>query len=160
MPKAARPWPPGTHTQTHLRCARVPGRAQTAPGDGRLGPALGTPQGHHLFASGAERRSRMKLRDFLDQVRDLSPDTLLCIAEVDEAFAMNVARVEHLETATARNHKATTTTVQPQPPKPQTTATTATGQSQTTGQPQSQQPQTTQPQTTITATTGCKPLRC
>lgn len=48
----------------------------------------------------------MRLRDFLDQVRDLPPDTLLCVAEVDEAFAMNVASVEHLDTATTRHREA------------------------------------------------------
>ena len=37
------------------------------------------------------------LREFLKKVENLPPDTLLCIAEVDEAFAANVADVEIVE---------------------------------------------------------------
>ena len=36
----------------------------------------------------------MTLRDFFDQVTDLPPDTPICVAEVDEAAATNVAAVE------------------------------------------------------------------
>jgi len=46
------------------------------------------------------------LRDFLQKVENLPPDTLLCIAEVDEAFAANVAEVEVVEDAKTQNQKA------------------------------------------------------
>ena len=46
------------------------------------------------------------LRDFLKQVENLPPDTLLCVAEVDEAFAANVVEVEIVEDAKAQNTKA------------------------------------------------------
>jgi hypothetical protein len=46
------------------------------------------------------------LRDFLKQVENLPPDTLLCVAEVDEAFAANVVEVEIVENAKAQNRKA------------------------------------------------------
>jgi hypothetical protein len=48
----------------------------------------------------------MKLREFLEQVKDLPPETLLCVAEVDEAFAMNVASVEHLSDAKTQSQQA------------------------------------------------------
>jgi hypothetical protein len=46
------------------------------------------------------------LRDFLKQVENLPPDTLLCVAEVDEAFAAHVAEVEIIEDAKPQNRKA------------------------------------------------------
>ena len=46
------------------------------------------------------------LREFLKQVENLPPDTLLCVAEVDEAFAANVVEVEIVEDAKAQNTKA------------------------------------------------------
>ncbi len=46
------------------------------------------------------------LRDFLKQVENLPPDTLLCVAEVDEAFAAHVAEVEIIEDAKAQDLKA------------------------------------------------------
>ena len=46
------------------------------------------------------------LREFLKQVENLPPDTLLCVAEVDEAFAANVVEVEIVENAKAQNTKA------------------------------------------------------
>jgi hypothetical protein len=39
------------------------------------------------------------LREFLKKVENLPPDTLLCVAEVDEAFAANVAEVEIVDNA-------------------------------------------------------------
>ena len=33
----------------------------------------------------------MTLQDFMDQMKDLPPETVLCVAQVDEASAMNVA---------------------------------------------------------------------
>lgn len=48
----------------------------------------------------------MKLREFLDQVKDLPPDTLLCVAEVDEAFAAHAAAIEHVDDAKAESQKA------------------------------------------------------
>jgi hypothetical protein len=46
------------------------------------------------------------LRDFLKQVENLPPDTLVCVAEVDEAFAANVAEIEIVENAKAQNKNA------------------------------------------------------
>src|SRR5690242_3234118 len=39
------------------------------------------------------------LRDFLRKVENLPPDTLLCVAEVDEAFATHVEEFEIVENA-------------------------------------------------------------
>jgi hypothetical protein len=46
------------------------------------------------------------LRDFLKLVENLPPDTLVCVAEVDEAFAANVAEIEIVENAKAQNKNA------------------------------------------------------
>jgi hypothetical protein len=46
------------------------------------------------------------LRDFLKQVQNLPPDTLLCVAEVDEAFAAHVEEIEIVENAKSQNRKA------------------------------------------------------
>ncbi len=46
------------------------------------------------------------LREFLKKVENLPPDTLLCVAEVDEAFAANVADVELVENAKAQSKNA------------------------------------------------------
>ena len=46
------------------------------------------------------------LRDFLRQVQNLPPDTLLCVAEVDEAFAAHVEEVEIVENAKEQDRKA------------------------------------------------------
>ena len=46
------------------------------------------------------------LRDFLKQVENLPPDTLLCVAEVDEAFAAHVAEIEIIADAKPQNRKA------------------------------------------------------
>jgi hypothetical protein len=46
------------------------------------------------------------LREFLNQVENLPPDTLLCVAEVDEAFATHVAEVEVISDAKEQNRKA------------------------------------------------------
>lgn len=48
----------------------------------------------------------MKLSELLGQLKDLSPDTLVCVAEVDEAFAANVAGVEVIDGARAESSKA------------------------------------------------------
>lgn len=48
----------------------------------------------------------LTLREFLRKVEDLPPDTLLCVAEVDEAFAANVANVEVVENAKAQSKNA------------------------------------------------------
>jgi len=48
----------------------------------------------------------MKLSDFLARVKDLPPDTLISVAEVDEAFAANIAEVEIVETAKAESGSA------------------------------------------------------
>ena len=46
------------------------------------------------------------LRDFLKQVQNLPPDTLLCVAEVDEAFASHVEEIEIVEDAREQNGKS------------------------------------------------------
>ncbi len=46
------------------------------------------------------------LREILKQVENLPPETLLGVAEVDEAFAANVVEVEIVENAKAQNTKA------------------------------------------------------
>lgn len=46
------------------------------------------------------------LGDFLKQVENLPPDTLLCVAEVDEAFAAHVEAIEIVEDAKAQNRRA------------------------------------------------------
>ena len=48
----------------------------------------------------------MKLSDFLARVKDLPPDTLVSVAEVDEAFAANIAEVEIVATAKAESRTA------------------------------------------------------
>ncbi|TJX01947.1 MAG: sugar phosphorylase [Mesorhizobium sp.] len=47
----------------------------------------------------------MKLRELIDQVKDLPPDTLVCAAEIDEAFAANVAGIETVEGARIESRK-------------------------------------------------------
>ncbi|MCB5177675.1 MULTISPECIES: sugar phosphorylase [Microvirga] len=46
------------------------------------------------------------LREFLKKVENLPPETLVCVAEVDEAFAANVAQVEIVEDARTQSRKA------------------------------------------------------
>jgi len=49
------------------------------------------------------------LRDFLKVVENLPPDTLLCVAEVDEAFAAHVEEFEVVENAKQQNRRAEST---------------------------------------------------
>lgn len=46
------------------------------------------------------------LRDFLKKVENLPPDTLLCVAEVDEAFATHVEEFEIIENAKQQNKRS------------------------------------------------------
>jgi hypothetical protein len=48
----------------------------------------------------------MKLGDFLKKVEGLGPETILCVAEVDEAFGSEIAEVEILENARQRSPDA------------------------------------------------------
>ncbi len=48
----------------------------------------------------------MTLGEFLAQVKDLPPDTLLCVAEVDESFGINIAGVYVLDIAKAQSTEA------------------------------------------------------
>lgn len=48
----------------------------------------------------------MKVRELMDRLKDLPPDTRLCVAEIDEAFAINAATVEIVEDARAYNEEA------------------------------------------------------
>ncbi|MGX7877296.1 hypothetical protein ACVDG5_035945 [Mesorhizobium sp. ORM6] len=41
----------------------------------------------------------MNVRQLLDQIKNLPEETLVCVAEVDEAFAANAAGVEPVESA-------------------------------------------------------------
>lgn len=49
------------------------------------------------------------LRDFLKIAQNLPPDTLLCVAEVDEAFAAHVEEFEIVEDAKPQNKKSDST---------------------------------------------------
>jgi uncharacterized small protein (DUF1192 family) len=49
------------------------------------------------------------LRDFLKIAENLPPDTLLCVAEVDEAFAAHVEEIEIVENAKEQNRKVDST---------------------------------------------------
>jgi hypothetical protein len=44
----------------------------------------------------------MKLADFLKKIEGLDPNTVLCVAEVDEAFGSEVADVESQQRAAAK----------------------------------------------------------
>jgi hypothetical protein len=46
------------------------------------------------------------LGEFLKKVENLPSDTLICVAEVDEAFAANVEEIEIVENAKAQKQKA------------------------------------------------------
>jgi hypothetical protein len=48
----------------------------------------------------------MKLGDFLSKVEGLDPDTILCVAEVDEAFGSEIEDVEILDNARQRSPDA------------------------------------------------------
>jgi hypothetical protein len=48
----------------------------------------------------------MKLGDFLKKVEGLNPDTILCVAEVDEAFGSEIAEIEILDNARQRSPEA------------------------------------------------------
>ncbi|RDI53651.1 sugar phosphorylase [Microvirga subterranea] len=46
------------------------------------------------------------LRDLLKQVENLPPDTRVCVAEIDEAFAANIVQVEVVEGARIQSRVA------------------------------------------------------
>ncbi|WP_046865032.1 hypothetical protein [Microvirga massiliensis] len=48
----------------------------------------------------------MKLADFLKKIEGLDPNTVLCVAEVDEAFGSEVADVEVVSNARQRSPDA------------------------------------------------------
>jgi hypothetical protein len=48
----------------------------------------------------------MTIKDLLDKIEGLPPDTTLCIAEIDERFASNVAEIEIADRADIQSHKA------------------------------------------------------
>ena len=48
----------------------------------------------------------MKLGDFLRKVEGMDPDTILCVAEVDEAFGSEIEEVEILDNARQRSPDA------------------------------------------------------
>ena len=48
----------------------------------------------------------MTLQDFMDQVKDLPPETMLCVAEVDEASGMTVAGLEIVNNAKVESSEA------------------------------------------------------
>jgi hypothetical protein len=66
---------------------------------------MGTSLGSPAFLPHKENHF-MTLGEFLSQVKDLPPETLLCVAEVDEAFAANIAAIEPVENAKAQSKKA------------------------------------------------------
>ena len=48
----------------------------------------------------------MKLGDFLKKVEGLNPDTILCVAEVDEPFGSEIEEVEILDNARQHSPEA------------------------------------------------------
>jgi hypothetical protein len=46
------------------------------------------------------------LRELMERVKDLPPETVVCTAEVDEAFAVNIADVEVVDQAKLGSRKA------------------------------------------------------
>jgi hypothetical protein len=48
----------------------------------------------------------MKLGDFLRKVEGMDPNTILCVAEVDEAFGSEIEDVEILDSARQRSPDA------------------------------------------------------
>ena len=48
----------------------------------------------------------MKLSDVLKKVEGMDPDTILCVAEVDEAFGSEIEDVEILDNARQRSPDA------------------------------------------------------
>jgi hypothetical protein len=48
----------------------------------------------------------MTVRELLEQVKDLPPETLVCTAELEEAFGANIAGVELVESARIESRKA------------------------------------------------------
>ena len=48
----------------------------------------------------------MKLGDFLKKVEGLDPNTILCVAEIDEAFGSEIQDVEILDNARQRSPEA------------------------------------------------------
>ena len=65
-----------------------------------FGAPLGTSAPSHDCA--LENVSSMKLADFLKKIEGLDPNTVLCVAEVDEAFGLEVADVEIVSNARQR----------------------------------------------------------
>lgn len=47
----------------------------------------------------------MTLRELMAMVEHLPPDTLVCTAEIDEAFGINVAKAEVIDNAKIRGRK-------------------------------------------------------
>jgi hypothetical protein len=54
----------------------------------------------------AQWRKHVKLKDLLKKVEGLSPETVVCIAEVDEAFGSEIADVEVTNKARERSPDA------------------------------------------------------
>jgi hypothetical protein len=48
----------------------------------------------------------MTVKDLLDKVKGLPPDTTLCIAELDERFASNIAEIEVIDNASVQSQQA------------------------------------------------------
>lgn len=47
----------------------------------------------------------MTLRELMAEVQHLPPETLICAAEIEEAFGINVAAVEFIENARIESRK-------------------------------------------------------
>jgi hypothetical protein len=59
-----------------------------------------------LVVAAKQETLPMKLGDFLKQVEGLDPNTILCVAEVDEAFGSEIAQVEIIDNARQRSPDA------------------------------------------------------
>ncbi|MGX7872879.1 sugar phosphorylase [Mesorhizobium sp. ORM6] len=47
----------------------------------------------------------MKVRDLLARMKEIDPDILVCVAEIDQAFAVNIAAVEAVDRASIQSRK-------------------------------------------------------
>jgi hypothetical protein len=73
---------------------------------GKSAPAQQELKGCHCLIDEGRRDMAMKLGDFLKKVEGMDPDTILCVSEVDEAFASEIAQVDIVEDARQRSPDA------------------------------------------------------
>jgi len=59
-----------------------------------------------LDSSAGKGDCPVKVREFLEQLKDLPPETRICVAELDEAFAANIAEIDVIENARIQSRQA------------------------------------------------------